>query len=102
VVFRLACAWVLWSQSISPYTDVPDRWRAVAPFADEVACQRGLQTEVTQWRKVFTKQDLRGRVIDTTIVFEEEAKNPLGGLDTHVTGFIKYQCWPDTVDPRTR
>jgi hypothetical protein len=91
------CAWVLWSQVHNPN---PGPWTLQTAFPSVRACTKALDTREKEAKKAtYVTED--GRKING--VADRRAETDLFqlyGRDAK-NGGVAWQCFPDTVDPRT-
>src|SRR6266702_3214107 len=95
---RLACAWVLWSETTS--TDPrpgTQGWRVVDATETEAECRKMLQHQIVEMRDMFSngaKFGASDRGYAVTI-FDDSGKV------LHFSSVVLY-CLPDSVDPRIK
>lgn len=91
------CAWVMWSQVHSPN---PGPWTLQTAYPSVRACTRALDAREKEAKKATSVTEDGRKINGLADRRAETDLFQLYGRDVS-NGGVAWQCFPDTVDPRT-
>jgi hypothetical protein len=89
--------WMLWAQEEGPEAEMP-RWQVKVAVPSPSACEKAMRDEIRSAKRAFVDSHEVGyKVADTSVGWT--GMHDEGGI-AKVDIQMKYQCLPDTQDPR--